>query len=610
MSYTLRGRVESRLAALAPLLLAACALAGAIQRWWPVEAAALMVGLGLGLDALAFDRLLPYQPAWAALPLGALELGALLGAMRALDIQAPIGQALALFAGGWLLALVLGQARCSSALRLGYDQDGGELGLVGAVAGGAIVVALAGAAATAYALAPPVVHLAAGVYRGPLVITRREVLVGSPGTIVRGGIVVRANDVTIRNVAVVGGEDGISVTGVHGTILDGVSVSGARLDGIHVVFAGVVIKNCVVDMHGNPVGEGINISYNMGMGMSMVEGCTVVGGMEGITTHSSMTDIVDDRVSGTQQQGIAVTEMSMGTVRQDEVSDALGIGIYCNDRSTCVIEHDTVVGTGVGRRVGSGNPTRRGFRGAGLVPVAGRAAGECDRGQPGADGSRHQLADRGHTLDSTAGSTRRERAMPHIDLPAGLPGISGAFSFRPETARPLRLLAETLLRDDNSLGRGERELIAAYVSSLNRCAFCETSHSTFAAMQLDGGMPLVAQAKSNPEQAPISPKLRALLAVAAKVQAGGRSVTEDDRRGRGASRGATDVEIHDTVLIAAAFCMFNRYVDGLATWAPTDPATYEEIGRRIVERGYLVPPAPAAAAAGRGSSAAGIVAET
>jgi parallel beta-helix repeat protein len=191
------------------------------------------------------------------------------------------------------------------------------------------------------------------------VITRREVLVGDPGAVVRGGIIVRANDVTIENVSVVGGEDGITVDGVHGTVLDRVSVSGARLDGIHVTFAGVVIKDCTVDMHGNPLGEGINISYNTGMGMSMVEGCTVVGGMQGITTHSSMSEIVGDHVSGTEEQGITVTEMSMGTVMENEVSGALGIGIYCNDRSTCMIEHNTVVGTRAD--IASGNPTRRGF---------------------------------------------------------------------------------------------------------------------------------------------------------------------------------------------------------------------------------------------------------
>ena len=93
--------------------------------------------------------------------------------------------------------------------------------------------------------------------------------------------------------------------------------------------------------------------------MSMVEGCTVVGGMVGITTHSSMTTIANDRVSGTVENGIAVTEMSMGTVMDSEVSGALGVGIYCNDRSVCMIDHNTVVGTRPD--VASGNPTRQGF---------------------------------------------------------------------------------------------------------------------------------------------------------------------------------------------------------------------------------------------------------
>ena len=186
--------------------------------------------------------------------------------------------------------------------------------------------------------------------------------------------------------------------------------------------------------------------------------------------------------------------------------------------------------------------------------------------------------------------------MPHIDLPEGVPGIRSAMLFRPETAGPLSELAEVLLRSENTLTRGERELIAAYVSNLNECAFCQASHSAFAALQLDAGMPLVEEVKRDPSTARISEKMKALLAVAAKVQASGRAVTEQDIA---AARevGATDTEIHDTVLIAAAFCMFNRYVDGLATWTPTDPAMYEESGRRVVEHGYLHPvPAPAARA--------------
>jgi parallel beta helix pectate lyase-like protein len=358
VSYTLRGRIESRLVALLPVVVAACVLTAVLHRWWPVQAVALMAGVDLVLDAQAYHRLLRYQPAWAALPLGALELGVLLGLMRVLGVMAPLSQALALFAAGWLLGQLLGQVGFPL-LRLGYAEDGGELGRLGGVSALAVAVALSAAAGTAYAGLRPVVHLAAGVHTGPLVITRREILVGDPGAVVRGGIVIRANDVTVKNVSVVGGENGITVESVHGTVLDGVSVSGAKLDGIHVRLAGVMIKNCTVDMSGNALGQGIDISYNMNMGMSVVEGCTVVGGMEGITTHSSMTEIVRDKVSGTRMRGISVTEMSMGTVVDSVVSGALGIGIYCNDRSTCMIEHNTVVGTRPD--VGSGNPTRRGF---------------------------------------------------------------------------------------------------------------------------------------------------------------------------------------------------------------------------------------------------------
>jgi parallel beta-helix repeat protein len=357
VSYTLRGRIESRLAASLPVVFAACILALAEHRWWPVEAAGLMVGVGLALDLQAYHRLLRYQPGWAALPLGLVELALVLILMRAAGVVAPVGQAVGLFAAGWLVAQLLGHAGFPL-LRLSYAEDGGELGRLGvysAVAAGAV---LAGAGATAYALRPPVVHLAAGVHQGPLVITRREVLVGDPGAVVRGGIVIRASGVTVKNVSVVGGVNGVTVDGVRNTVLDGVSVSGAKLDGIHVRLGGVMIKNCTVDMVGNDVGQGIDISFNMNMGMSMVEGCTLVGGMEGITTHSSMTDIVGNTVSRTTMEGISVTEMSMGMVMNNEVRDARGIGIYCNDRSMCMIERNTVLDT---RPDPSGSPSRRGI---------------------------------------------------------------------------------------------------------------------------------------------------------------------------------------------------------------------------------------------------------
>src|SRR5690606_5124547 len=154
--------------------------------------------------------------------------------------------------------------------------------------------------------------------------------------------------------------------------------------------------------------------------------------------------------------------------------------------------------------------------------------------------------------------------MPHIDLPEGLPGILGPMAFRPDTGQALNALAEVLLRGDNTLTRGERELIASYVSKRNECSFCCDSHSTFAALQLDDGWNVVEAVKADPATAPVSQKLRALLAVAGQVQQSGRAVT-DEAIAAAKAEGATDMEIHDTVLIAASFCMFNRYVDGLGT---------------------------------------------
>jgi len=175
--------------------------------------------------------------------------------------------------------------------------------------------------------------------------------------------------------------------------------------------------------------------------------------------------------------------------------------------------------------------------------------------------------------------------VPHIELANNMPGIVGLMMFRPETAEPLNALAETLLRADNSLSRGERETIAAYVSNLNECRFCEWSHSAFAARQLEGGYDVVDSVKRDLDAAPVSPKLRALLAIAAAVQRSGRDVTEGDIRAA-RNAGASDIEIHDTVLIAAAFCMYNRYVDGLGTWAPDTREAYDQMAEGIVEHGY------------------------
>jgi uncharacterized peroxidase-related enzyme len=176
--------------------------------------------------------------------------------------------------------------------------------------------------------------------------------------------------------------------------------------------------------------------------------------------------------------------------------------------------------------------------------------------------------------------------VPHITLNSDEPGIRGLMRFRPETAGPLNELAEVLLRGPNSLTPGERELIAAYVSGLNECTFCCSCHSAYAAAQLAGGMALVQEVRADAASAEVSGKLKALLAIAAAVQQGGKNVSEGDADAARAA-GATDVEIHDAVLIAAAFCMFNRYVDGLATIAPDDPAAYAARVPQMLAHGYL-----------------------
>ena len=175
--------------------------------------------------------------------------------------------------------------------------------------------------------------------------------------------------------------------------------------------------------------------------------------------------------------------------------------------------------------------------------------------------------------------------MAHIQLREDLPGIRGLMVFRPETAEPLNQLADILLRGPSTLSPGERELIATFVSSRNDCFFCQTVHGAVAAYHLNGNEQLVLEVKRDPEHAGVSDKMKALLAVASKVQRGGKEVTGEDIA-RARECGASDTEIHDTVLIAAAFCMFNRYVDGLGTWAPTDPDVYRQRAPITARDGY------------------------
>jgi uncharacterized peroxidase-related enzyme len=184
--------------------------------------------------------------------------------------------------------------------------------------------------------------------------------------------------------------------------------------------------------------------------------------------------------------------------------------------------------------------------------------------------------------------------MPHIQLPEGLTGITSAFAFRPETAKPMRALAEVLLLGPSSLTSGEREMIATFVSARNDCHFCQASHRAAAAHHLSGDYDLVDAVCTDYHSAPVSGKLKALLTIAGGVQQSGRNVTTEHIV-QARKEGATDLEIHDTVLIAAAFCMYNRYVDGLATFTPVDPRQYDEMGARMAAQGYTAGSADAAA---------------
>ena len=357
MSYTLRGRLETRLAAALVPVLVAAVLAPILHKWWPLELAGLMLGIGLALDATVYHRLFPYQPGWLALPLGLFELTATMGAARLLEVNAPFYPALAFFTGAWLVLQLLAHAGLPL-LRLTWPEDGGELGRAGVAFSAAAPVALLAVVGTAWAVEPPTVHLAAGIHQGPLVLDHAQTVTGEPGAIVRGGIVITADDVTVRNVTVRGGEYGIEVDGAESVELDDVVVEGAELDGINVRRSQVEIRDCTIRSLPAAYTQGIDISFSNDLHPSLVEGCTVTGGREGIVTHFAMVMVRDNQVSGTELRAITMTEMSMGSIENNQVDDALGVGIFCGDYSECEIEDNDV--SDVRPDHASGDRTRQG----------------------------------------------------------------------------------------------------------------------------------------------------------------------------------------------------------------------------------------------------------
>jgi uncharacterized peroxidase-related enzyme len=178
--------------------------------------------------------------------------------------------------------------------------------------------------------------------------------------------------------------------------------------------------------------------------------------------------------------------------------------------------------------------------------------------------------------------------MPHIKLKDNIAGIRSLVMYRPDTGKPLYDLAQILLREDSPLSIAERELIAAYVSYQNQCQFCASSHAAAARYLFKDNAQVVDLVLFDYQNAPISDKIKALLRIARKVQQDARTVTETDIA-LARKCGAGDRDIHDTVLIAATFCMFNRYVDGLETLTPTDPSVYAEMGERMGALGYVFP---------------------
>jgi uncharacterized peroxidase-related enzyme len=174
--------------------------------------------------------------------------------------------------------------------------------------------------------------------------------------------------------------------------------------------------------------------------------------------------------------------------------------------------------------------------------------------------------------------------MPYINVEDHLPGITGLLEYRKDTAQPIRDLTQFLLRGPSTLTEGERELIATVVSNGNKCRFCTTAH-TAAADLLLGETETSKKVKENISTAPVSEKMKALLTIASMVRESGKSVTTEAIE-KAKAEGATDIEIHDTVLIAALFCLYNRYVDGLATITPSDPEFYQGLGKRLKDYGY------------------------
>jgi hypothetical protein len=208
-----------------------------------------------------------------------------------------------------------------------------------------VVLSLAGSAAAAWERQTPTVRLSAGEHQGPIVLDEPQKLVGEAGAVVRGGIVVKASGVTVRDVTVVGGEHGITVEGARGVLLDDVRVVGAEVDGINIRRGSARIRDCAISALRSPYAQGIDVSFSIDLEPTLIQGCRISGGQEGIATHWAKVNLRGNHVTNTTLRGITLTEMSMGTVQRNRVEDGIGVGIFCGDYSHCHIKENTVART-------------------------------------------------------------------------------------------------------------------------------------------------------------------------------------------------------------------------------------------------------------------------
>lgn len=178
--------------------------------------------------------------------------------------------------------------------------------------------------------------------------------------------------------------------------------------------------------------------------------------------------------------------------------------------------------------------------------------------------------------------------MSYINLLNDQPGIIALMEQYPETAKHLNALAESLLSiETETFSKAQRELIASYVSFLNNCIFCSESHAAVADYhaQNQGMSRKVWQDIDSQDEA-----LKSLMVIAKKIQEKSSDLSIEDFN-KAKLHKFTDRDLHDLVLISSAFCMYNRYVDGLGTFTPPPgDKCYISIGERLALQGYQQKP--------------------